>query len=176
MTSLPTIDPKTLKRRLDEGSALLIDIREPAEHARERIAGARLVPLSTIDRQPIPSDKAVVFHCRTGNRTAANAGVLRAKDCPEAYALAGGLEAWKAAGLPTEFNRHAPIELFRQVQIAAGSLILIGLVLAVLVSPWFVALSAFVGGGLIFAGVIGTCGIARLLGIMPWNQVTKPTG
>jgi rhodanese-related sulfurtransferase len=117
-----------------------------------------------------------VFHCRTGNRTAANAGVLRAKDCPEAYALAGGLEAWKAAGLPTEIDRRAPIELFRQVQIAAGSLILIGLLLAALVSPWFVALSAFVGGGLIFAGVTGTCGMARLLGIMPWNQMTKPTG
>lgn len=176
MTSLPTIDPKTLKRRLDEGSAVLIDIREPAEHARERIAGAHLVPLSTIDRQPIPGDKTIVFHCRTGNRTAANARVLLAKDCPEAYALAGGLEAWKAAGLPTEVDRHAPIELFRQVQIAAGSLVLIGLLLAVLVSPYFVALSAFVGGGLIFAGVTGTCGMARLLGIMPWNQMTKPTG
>lgn len=176
MTSLPTIDPKTLKRRLDEGSAVLIDIREPAEHARERIAGARLVPLSTIDRQSIPGDKTIVFHCRTGNRTAANAGVLLAKHCPDAYALAGGLEAWKAAGLPTEIDRRAPIELFRQVQIAAGSLILIGLLLAVLVSPWFVALSAFVGGGLIFAGVTGTCGMARFLGIMPWNQMTKPAG
>src|SRR5262249_29175516 len=135
MTSLPTIDPNTLKRRLDEGSAVLIDIREPAEHARERIAGARLVPLSVIERHELARDKAVVFHCRTGNGTAANASVLRAKNCPEAYALAGGLDAWKAAGLPIETDRHAPIELFRQVQIAAGSLVLLGLLLAVLVTP-----------------------------------------
>ena len=176
MTSLPTIDAKTLKRRLDEGNAVLIDIREPAEHARERIAGARLVPLSAIGRHQIADDKAVVFHCRSGNRTAADAGVLLAKNCREAYVLAGGLEAWKAVGQPTEFDRRAPIELFRQVQIAAGSLVLIGLLLAMLVSPWFAALSAFVGAGLIFAGVTGACGMARLLGIMPWNQVTKATG
>lgn len=176
MTSLPSIDPKTLKRRLDEGSAVLIDIREPAEHARERIAGARLVPLAVIGRHQIAGDRAVVFHCRTGNRTAANAGVLLAKDCPEAYALAGGLEAWKAAGLPTEIGRRAPIELFRQVQIAAGSLVLVGLLLAVLVSPWFAAVSAFVGAGLVFAGATGTCSMARLLGIMPWNRVAKTTG
>jgi len=174
MTSLPTIDPKTLKRRLDEGSAVLIDIRDPAEHARERIAGARLVPLSVIARHPLADDKAVVFHCRTGNRTTANAGVLLAKKCPEAYALAGGLEAWKAAGLPTEIDRRAPIEMFRQVQIAAGSFVLLGLLLALLVSPWFAALSAFVGAGLVFAGATGTCGMARLLGFMPWNRTTSP--
>jgi rhodanese-related sulfurtransferase len=170
MTSLTAIDPKTLKRRLDEGSVVLIDIREPAEHARERIAGARLVPLSAIADHEFTGDKAVVFHCRTGNRTAANAGALLARNCPEAYALAGGLEAWKAAGLPTEIDRRAPIEMFRQVQIAAGSLVLAGLVLALLVSPWFAALSAFVGAGLVFAGISGTCGMARLLGIMPWNR------
>jgi rhodanese-related sulfurtransferase len=174
MTTLPTIDPQTLKRRLDEGSAVLIDIREPVEHARERIAGARLVPLSAVDRYQLAGDKAVVFHCRTGSRTTANAGILLAKNCPQAYSLAGGLEAWKTAGLPTEVDRRAPIEMFRQVQIAAGSLVLLGLLLAVLVSPWFAALSAFVGAGLSFAGVTGTCGMARLLGIMPWNRVVKP--
>jgi rhodanese-related sulfurtransferase len=176
MTSLPSIDPMTLKRRLDDGSAVLIDIREPAEYAHEHIAGARLAPLSAIARHQLPGGRAVVFHCRTGTRTSANAAVLLAKNCPEAYALAGGIEGWKAAGLPTEFDRRAPIEMFRQVQIAAGSLVLLGLLLALVVSPWFAALSAFVGGGLVFAGVTGTCGMARLLGLMPWNRVTAPAG
>lgn len=174
--TLPTIDPLSLKRRLDDGSAILIDIREPAEFAREHIAGAKLVPLSALDRQDLACapGQAVIFMCRTGNRTAASAGRLGAKAGPQAYALAGGLQAWKDAGLPTRLDRRAPLEMFRQVQIAAGSLVLIGLALALLVSPWFAALSAFVGAGLVFAGVTGTCGMARLLGLMPWNRVAAP--
>lgn len=170
--TMPSIDPKTLKRRLDEGSAILIDIREPSEYAREHILGARLVPLSAIDRHDFDRDhgKAIVFHCRSGNRTATNASRLLARDFPEAYALVGGLEAWKAAGLPTHVDRSAPIDLMRQVQIAAGSLVLLGVLLGALVAPGFYALSGFVGAGLVFAGVTGFCGMARLLQAMPWNR------
>jgi hypothetical protein len=67
-------------------------------------------------------------------------------------------------------DRTAPLPIMRQVQIAAGSLVLLGVVLAVLVSPWFMALSAFVGAGLIVAGVTGFCGMANLLLHMPWNR------
>jgi len=170
--SIPSIDPKTLKRRLDEGSAVLIDIREPSEYAREHILGARLVPLGAIDRHDFDREhgKAVVFHCRSGNRTAANAGKLLAKDFAEAYALEGGIEAWKAAGLPVHLDRSAPIEVMRQVQIAAGSLVVLGVLLGAFVSPWFYGLSGFVGGGLVFAGATGFCGMARLLQAMPWNR------
>jgi rhodanese-related sulfurtransferase len=173
--TLSPIGPLELMRRLEQGGAVLIDVREPSEHARERIPGARLVPLSIIDGQNFDSDrdKVAVFHCRTGNRTAANADHLLATGFREMYALTGGLEAWKAAGLPTHVNRRAPIELFRQVQIAAGSLTLLGLALAWVVSPWFAALSAFVGAGLIFAGVTGTCGLARVLSLMPWNRAPR---
>jgi rhodanese-related sulfurtransferase len=172
--ALCPIDPFELKRRLEQG-AVLIDVREASEHARERIPGARLVPLSVINRQNFDADrdKVAVFHCRTGSRTTANADRLLATGFREIYALAGGLEAWKAAGLPTHVDRRAPIELFRQVQITAGSLTLLGLALAWLVSPWFAALSAFVAGGLIFAGVTGTCGLARVLSLMPWNRTQK---
>jgi rhodanese-related sulfurtransferase len=84
--------------------------------------------------------------------------------------LMGGLDGWKAAGLPTLVDRSAPIELQRQVQIAAGSLVVLGVALSVWVSPWFMLLSGFVGAGLIFAGVTGTCGMARFLSCMPWNR------
>ena len=67
-------------------------------------------------------------------------------------------------------DRKAPLPIMRQVQIAAGSLVLLGIVLAVLVSPWFMALSAFVGAGLIVAGITGFCGMANLLLHMPWNR------
>jgi rhodanese-related sulfurtransferase len=170
--TLKTIDPASLKRRLDDGSAILVDVREPSEYAREHIPGARLVPLAALDRSDLEAepDKAVVICCRTGNRTAANSERLQAVGCRDAYALEGGLEAWKAAGLPTRMDPRAPLELFRQVQIAAGTLILLGLLLALLVSPWFAGLSAFVGAGLMFADLTGSCGLARLLSLMPWNR------
>ena len=169
--TLTAIEPKALKRRLDEGSAILIDVREASEYAREHIAGARLVPLSAIERHDVEREpgKAVVFYCRSGNRTTVNAGKLLAKD-PAACVLAGGVEAWKAAGLPTELDRSAPIELMRQVQIAADALVLLGVLLGLFVSPWFYALSGFVGAGLVFAGATGFCGMARLLQLMPWNR------
>jgi rhodanese-related sulfurtransferase len=172
--SLKTIDPVSLKRRLDDGSIVLVDIREPDEHARESIPGARLIPLSRLDAADFAEsgNRPIVFHCRSGNRTALNADRLAAKAGGEAFALSGGLAAWKAAGLETKRDRSAPLEIMRQVQIAAGSLVLLGVVLTLLVSPWFLALSAFVGAGLTMAGITGFCGMARLLGAMPWNRHT----
>ncbi len=170
--TLTPIDPATLKRRLDAGDAILIDIREHDEHAREHIIGARLAPLSAIDAHDFDRDhgKAAVFHCKSGMRTQANAARLIAKGFKEAYFLEGGIEGWKATGLPVHANRKAPLELMRQVQITAGLLILTGAALGWLVNPAFFALSAFVGAGLTFAGATGWCGMALLLKAMPWNQ------
>ncbi|MBL8545366.1 MAG: rhodanese family protein [Hyphomonadaceae bacterium] len=171
MTSLNPITAPDLKRKLDSGQAILIDIRETDEHAREHILGARLAPLSAIDSHDFDRDhaKAAVFHCRSGMRTQSNAAKLLARGFAEAYYLEGGIEAWKQAGLPVHANRKAPIEIMRQVQITAGSLVLTGVVLGFLVSPGFYALSAFIGAGLTFAGATGWCGMALLLKTMPWN-------
>jgi hypothetical protein len=87
------------------------------------------------------------------------------------HVIEGGLNAWRAAGLPSHLDRAQPLPLQRQVQIAAGSLVVLGVLLAVAVSPWFVLLSAFVGGGLVFAGLSGTCALGTLLAAMPWNRV-----
>jgi hypothetical protein len=62
------------------------------------------------------------------------------------------------------------MSLERQVRIAAGSLVLLGIVLAWLIHPALLGLSAFVGAGLVFAGVTNTCGMGVLLGLMPWNR------
>lgn len=171
--SLPIITPVEAKRRVADGSAILVDIREPMEHAREAIPGARLHSLSAFDPSALggPNVPALIFHCQSGKRTTDNAEQLRSCDAPEAYILQGGLSGWKAAGYSTSIDRTKPIELQRQVQIAAGLLIVSGLLLSWLVSPLFLSLSAFVGIGLIFAGVSGWCGMARLLGLMPWNRV-----
>lgn len=169
---LPPIDAATLRRRLDDHTAVLVDIREPSEYAREHILGARLVPIGGFDAHDFDRDAgaAIVVHCRSGSRTAGNAGRILGRSFPEVYQLAGGIEAWKAAGLPTHVDRGVPIDLMRQVQIAAGLLILTGVLLGWLVTPWGFGLAAFVGAGLTFAGATGFCGMARILGLAPWNR------
>ena len=174
--SLPTIDVTRARRLLDQG-AVLVDIREADERAREHVPGARHNPLSRLAAVDTGGAKAMIFHCRSGARTAANAQRLAAvADC-EAYILEGGLEAWKKAGLPVTVDSRQPIEIMRQVQIAAGSLVLAGVALGVWVAPAFLVLSAFVGAGLVFAGTTGWCGMAKLLAFMPWNRrVRKAVG
>ncbi|WP_421836709.1 rhodanese family protein [Novosphingobium sp.] len=165
--TLPRITP-TETRRLIAGGARLIDIRSPDEFARARIPGSENRPIDAIGR--VGDAPAVVYHCRSGMRTAANAELLAAaSDCP-AYLLEGGLDAWRTAGLPVAENRKAPLEIMRQVQITAGALVVLGVVLGFLFSPLFLGLSAFVGAGLMFAGTTGWCGMAKLLAAMPWNR------
>ena len=86
--------------------------------------------------------------------------------------LEGGIPAWQQAGLPVQKLKNAPLPLMRQVQITAGSLVLLGLILSTMVAPAWILLSWFVGAGLVFAGVSGFCGMARLLAVMPWNRVS----
>jgi rhodanese-related sulfurtransferase len=166
--SLPTVTPTEAKRLLDEG-AMLVDVRGPDEHARERIPGATNHPLdrlTTLDEQ----GRIAIFHCRSGQRTAVHAARLAAATTCDAYIVEGGIEAWKKAGLPIASDRNQPIEIQRQVQIAAGSLVLLGVVLGLIASPAFYAVAAFVGAGLTFAGISGWCGMAKLLAPMPWNR------
>lgn len=104
-------------------------------------------------------------------RTAANAAQLcEAAGTAPTYILAGGIDAWRRAGQPTVADRSRPLEIMRQVQITAGALVLTGVLLGLFVAPGFFGLSAFVGSGLMFAGVTGWCGMANLLRVMPWNR------
>lgn len=172
MNSFTKLDPKTVAERLRSGEAVLVDIREPDEYAREHIAAAVSLPLSALDRSGlnIEAGKQAVFHCKSGMRTEANCDRLAAHLTGEGFLLDGGLDAWKAAGLDTVRDTSRPIELQRQVQITAGLLILAGILLGVAVHPGFYGLSAFVGAGLTFAGLSGWCGMAQLLAVMPWNR------
>jgi rhodanese-related sulfurtransferase len=171
--SLPTIKPAEARRLLD-GGALLIDIREADEHAREKVAGARHLPLSKLDEADLAvhRGKPVIFHCKSGARTRANASRLAGKlgEACEGYIVEGGLDAWRKAGLPIVSDQRQPLELQRQVQIGAGSFALVGTLLGLFVSTWFFAVPAFVGAGLIMAGLTGFCGMARILMRAPWNR------
>lgn len=106
--SLPTIDPIRAKRLIDEG-AVLVDIREADEQARERVPGARPNPLSRLAAVDARGARAVIFHCRSGARTAANAARLEAAAGCDAYILQGGIDAWKKAGLPVATDTSKPL-------------------------------------------------------------------
>lgn len=170
MTALKTITPQEAAKLVKEGASL-IDIRGADEHARERIQGAENWPLDQLAPKSLTSPKGmIVYHCKTGMRTGANAAKLAEAASCEAFIVEGGLDAWKKSGLPVLADTSQPMEVNRQVQITAGALVLSGVVLGAAVTPAFYLLSAFVGAGLMMAGITGWCGMARLLAIMPWNR------
>lgn len=167
--TLACLSPAETRAAIDAG-ARLIDIRGADEHARARIPGAMHLPIDRVAELACDG-RPVVFHCRSGMRTAANAAQLRvaAGDAP-AYILAGGIDAWRTAGQPVLTDPSQPLEIMRQVQITAGTLVVTGVLLGLLVAPGFLGLSALVGAGLMFAGATGWCGMANLLRVMPWNR------
>ncbi|OYW20975.1 rhodanese family protein [Sphingomonas sp. 32-62-10] len=170
--SLIALKPEYVEERVRQGHALLIDIREDDEFARRHVPGALSRPMSRFDAVALPemAGTDVIFTCRSGMRTSANAERLAAHVGGTGYVLEGGLDAWARAGLPVEANRKAPLEMMRQVQIVSGSLVLAGVLLGWLVSTYFFGLAAFVGAGLTFAGISGFCGMAKLLAFLPWNR------
>jgi rhodanese-related sulfurtransferase len=167
-----TIDAATLKQLIDQNSVNLVDVREPSEFAGERLEGSTLVSLSTFDPQKIPFDtnKTLVLYCQTSNRSTQAAQKLLNAGYSEITHLQGGLNEWKQQGYPTIINKNAPISIMRQVQIVAGTLVFTGTVLGHFISPVFLILSGFVGAGLMFAGISGTCAMANLLAKLPYNQ------
>lgn len=169
---LQKIHPITLKKWLEMESVILVDVREAAEYAGERIQGATRVSLSNFEPRKIPlgEGKKLVLYCQTGKRSAQAAQKLFVASFDEVTSLEGGLNAWKQAGYPIETSKNAPMSIMRQVQIVAGSLVVTGTLLGAFVSPWFLILSGFIGSGLVFAGITNTCALGMLLAKMPWNQ------
>jgi rhodanese-related sulfurtransferase len=161
-----------LADQLAEKRVKVIDVREPMEYAGGHIAGSLNVPLSRISQADLPRGPRVLV-CHSGNRSAQALAQLQQQGHAHPLAdLEGGVPAWQQAGLPLRKLKTAPMPLMRQVQIAAGSLVLLGLILSNMVAPAWILLTWFVGAGLVFAGVSGFCGMARLLALMPWNKVS----
>lgn len=168
--SLTTIDANSARAMIKAG-AVLVDIRDADEHAREHIAKALHIPLPKL-RKSVPNSngKPLIFHCKSGNRTRMNAGLLSKAGEANVYVLDGGIEGWKTSGHPVQKDRMQPIEIIRQVQIAAGTFVLTGASLGFIIHSGFYALSAAVGAGLLFSGISGTCVMASALKRMPWNS------
>ena len=165
--TISTIDPHAAAAMLAKG-AQLIDVRGTDEHGRERIAGSRNVPLDALTT--IDGGAPVIFHCRSGQRTRLHAARLAAAGGTDSYLLDGGIDAWKATGLPIVSTAKQPFDLMRQVQIAGGTLVLLSILLGWLVSPALLLIGAAVGVGMLHAGISGSCAMTTLLAPMPWNR------
>jgi hypothetical protein len=139
---------------------------------------ARLVPLDRLDPRELAQSRngnptrPIYFICRSGSRAAKAVQKLQSAGFTDAISIDGGTEAWASAGLPVVRGRKA-ISLERQVRIVAGSIVVIGIVLGWFVHPAFYGISAFVGAGLVVAGITDFCGMGMLLARMPWNQVRE---
>ena len=173
MTTIPSqrCSAADLAARLERQAVSVIDVREPMEYASGHIPGSRNVPLAQLPGAQLPEGPLVLV-CQSGNRSARGVQSLLQQGHPHPLTdLEGGMGRWQQAGYPVHRLANAPLPLMRQVQIAAGGLVLLGLLLSQVVAPPWILLSGFVGAGLVFAGVTGFCGMARLLALMPWNRV-----
>jgi rhodanese-related sulfurtransferase len=172
MTTPSRLGAHDLADQLAAGAVTVIDVREPMEFATGHIAGSLNVPLSRLAQADLPRGPLVLV-CQSGNRSGKGLAQLLQQGHPHPVTdLLGGLPSWEQAGFPVRKLKGAPLPLMRQVQIVAGSLVLLGVILSQVVAPGWIWLRGFVGAGLTFAGVSGFCGMARLLAVMPWNRVS----
>lgn len=167
-----SISPRELQARLSRKEALqVIDVREFAEFAASRIAGARLLPLGEIEARVEELDRCapLVCVCRSGKRSAQAAAKLTALGFGDVVQLEGGLIAWEQNNLPLARDTHAPWSLERQVRFALGLFVLTGLSLS-LIWPAAIVVSWIIGVGMVCTAIIDWCGMALLLAKAPWNK------
>ncbi len=173
------ITPRELHHLQSQGKSVdLIDVRTPVEFRELHAATARNLPLDSLDPHEVMKNRngetaePLYVICRSGSRGLKACDQFVAAGYPNVLNVEGGTTAWDQAGLPVVRGKKT-ISLERQVRIAAGILVLLGALLGFFVHPYFIGLSAFVGAGLIFAGITDTCGMGIMLAKMPWNQVNS---
>ncbi|GAB1333472.1 rhodanese-like domain-containing protein [Streptomyces sp. E-15] len=176
MTTPLTLDTDQARARLHD--LTVIDVRTPGEYASGHVPGALNVPLDQI-RRALPEIRqaaqrgGVLLVCASGARSE-NACALLAEHGVESATLVGGTRAWADAGhglrRPDAGGSRAGWSMERQVRLTAGAVVLLGLLLGLLVHPAFQFLSAGIAGGLVFSALTDTCGMAAMLGRLPYNR------
>ncbi|MBL1259035.1 MAG: rhodanese-like domain-containing protein [Thiotrichaceae bacterium] len=168
---MSNIAAKALHNKIEQGEVHhLIDVRTIPEFNSESIdAACRNIPLDRISTLDLPKESEIILVCASGNRSSRARETLVEQGFTNVYSLDGGLADWKGNKLPTK-NVKGTLPIMRQVQIAAGILILVGTLGSLFIASPLIWLAVFVGAGLAFAGLSGWCGMAILLGYMPWNK------
>jgi len=180
LTSVQEISVARLCELQKGGPINVIDVRTPAEFGELHATCARNIPLDALDPATLMQDckgngdSTLYVICKSGNRSKKACEKFLSAGYENVISIEGGTQAWEAAGFPVVRGRKA-MSLERQVRIAAGALVLLGVLLS-FVNPYFLGISAFVGAGLIFAGITDTCGMAMLLARAPWNRRSASTG
>ena len=174
--AVQTITPRQLAELCSAGKKPeLIDVRTPVEFREVHVDIARNVPLDRLDPAGLmqarsgSNDEPLYIVCRSGSRGQQACEKFAKAGYSNVVNVEGGTLACIDAGLPVVRGKKM-MSLERQVRIAAGSIVLTGAILAWFVDPAFVGLSAFVGAGLVFAGITDTCGMGMALARMPWNR------
>lgn len=174
---MQTVTVQQLAQQHAKSPIDLIDVRTPSEFCELHVALARNIPIDTLDPAQIlaarPSaidDDPIYVICQNGSRSTKAVKMFHKAGFCNIVNVTGGTAAWQAAGLSIKQGKKT-VSLERQVRIAAGMLVLLGILLSNVVHPYFVSVAIFVGAGLIFAGVTDTCGMGMILGKMPWNRV-----
>jgi rhodanese-related sulfurtransferase len=151
----------------------LLDVRTAGEYESVHIRGAYNVPLDTLGEHAeeigATVNEPVVLICQSGNRARRAEEVLKQSRMENVHVLEGGMNGWLAAGGAVKRGPRR-LSLERQVRIAAGVLAASGGLLALLLNPLWAVVPAFVGSGLVFAGITDTCGMAMLLARLPYNR------
>ena len=175
MANIHSLNPTELKSWLEKGEALLVDVREPAEHRSQFIDQALNLPLSemSLDHPSFPQakNKKLVFHCKTGQRSKlACEKLLKSDPKLEIWNLTGGIDAWLKNKLETKSSGKQIMSINRQVQLTISLMNLVGLGLYYFDFKYGLILPLIAGLGLANAGLTGNCGMALLLAKMPWNR------
>jgi rhodanese-related sulfurtransferase len=180
--TIAVISPTELEERRRKGEAIeLIDVRTPAEFQEVHVEYARNLPLDQLNPGELlahrgsSGERPLYVICRSGSRGSKACERLLAGGFPQVVNVEGGTLACVQAGLPVVRGKKM-MSLERQVRVTAGGLVLAGALLTYLVNPWFWVLPAFVGAGLMFAGITDSCAMGLLLAKMPWNRAgEQPT-
>ena len=175
ITAQQLLDMKKKGDHLD-----LIDVRTPAEYREVHVNFARSLPLDQLDPKSMLAERStdgsgspLYVICRSGSRSRQACEKLIAAGLTDVVSVDGGTQACEAAGVPVVRGKKT-MSLERQVRIVIGAMVLAGVALAVVgndsLKPIGLGISAFMGAGLVFAGITDTCALAMLIAKLPWNQ------
>jgi len=177
--TLSLISPSDFLQLASQTKTILLDVRTPVEYQQVHAQNAILEPLDQLNpdavtaKYELSKQASIYVICKSGARAKTAGQKFIDAGYQQVFSIDGGTDAWVAANLPVIRAQSKVLPLQQQVFITVGFLVITGVAIGHFVHPAGLLLSAFVGCGLIFAGLTGTCALAMILAKMPWNKVSN---